>query len=163
MGNTDCCEKDENIDNIIEERNEIFNFSPEDDKIPDDASFISNQGGDYPVETERPADYKYDAKYPKLVNTEKIIIRNLPQDKILENDEDQEEINQENQFLEKQNIYDMNNLQKGQKMLLKQLFDLCNRNGKPRSCEDFNPEGYTMFYSKDDPYFYINKNETFPN
>ena len=163
MGNTDCCEKDENIDNIIEERNEIFNFSPEDDKIPDDASFISNQGGDYPVETERPANYKYDAKYPKLVNTEKIIIRNLPQEKIYENDEDQEEINQENQFLEKQNIYDMNNLQKGQVMLLKQLFDLCYRNGKPRSCEDFNPQGYTMFYLKDDPYFYINKNETFPN
>ena len=63
MGNsTDCCERDENIDNIIEERNEIFGYSPEDDKIPDDASFISNQGGDYPVETERPADYKYDGR-----------------------------------------------------------------------------------------------------
>ena len=68
MGNTpDCCERDENIDNIIEERNEIFNFSPEDDKIPDDASFISNHGGEYPTETERPADFKYEAKYPKLV------------------------------------------------------------------------------------------------
>lgn len=164
MGNApDCCERDENIDNIIEERNEIFNFSPEDDKIPDDASFISNQGGEYPIETERPADYKYEAKYPKLVNSEKIIIRNLPQDKILENDEDGYDYNQEMQYYEQKNIYDMNNLQKGQMMRLKQLFDLCYRNGKPRSCEDFNPKGYTMFYDKNDPYFYYNKNEVFPN
>ena len=51
MGNNNtpyCCEKDENIDNIIQERNETFNFSPEGNKIADDASFISNQGGEYP-------------------------------------------------------------------------------------------------------------------
>ena len=164
MGNTpDCCERDENIDNIIEERNEIFNFSPEDDKIPDDASFISNHGGEYPTETERPADFKYEAKYPKLVNREKIIIKNLPQDKIWENDDDQEELNQEMKFLEQQNLNDMNNAQKGQNMRLKQLFDLCNRNGKPRSVDDFDPNKYTMFYSKDDPYFYIDKNGIIPN
>ena len=164
MGNTaDCCEKDENIDNIIEERNEIFNFSPEDDKIPDDASFISNQGGEYPIETEQPADFKYEAKYPKLVNTEKIIIKNLPQDKIYENDEEEDDLNQEMKFLEQQNLYDLNNLQKGQNMRLKQLFDICNRNGKPRPVDDFDPNKYTLFYSKDDPYFYINKNEVFPN
>ena len=163
MGNTvDCYEKDENIEDIINERNEIFNFSPEDNKIPDDASFISNQGGEYPRETERPADFNYEAKYPNLVNSEKIIIRNLPQDKIYEND-DEGFNNEEMQFFEQQNMYDMNNLQKGQMMRLKQLFDLCNRNGKPRSCEDFNPKGYTMFYNKDDPYFYYNKNEVFPN
>ena len=166
MGNNStpyCCEKDENIENIIEERNEIFNFSPEDDKIPDDASFISNQGGEYPIETERPATFKYEPKYPKLVNTEKILIKNLAADKIYENDEDEEDLNQEMKFLEQQNIYDMNNLQKGQMMKLKQLFDLCYRNGKPRPCDDFNPLGYTMFYAKDDPYFYYNKNEVFPN
>ena len=164
MGNTpDCCERDENIDNIIEERNEIFNFSPEDDKIPDDASFISNHGGEYPTETERPADFKYEAKYPKLVNREKIIIKNLPQDKIWENDDDQEELNQEMKFLEQQNLNDMNNAQKGQNMRLKQLFDLCNRNGKPRSVDDFDPNKYAMFYSKDDPYFYIDKNGIIPN
>lgn len=163
MGNTvDCCERDENIDNIIEERNEIFNFSPEDDKIPDDASFISNHGGEYPVESERPAEFKYEAKYPKLVNSEKIIIRNLPQDKIYENDED-EDLNHEMEFLEQQNAYDMNNLQKDQMMRLKQLFDLCYRNGKPRSCEDFNPKGYTMFYAKNDPYFNYDKNNVFGN
>ena len=164
MGNTpDCCERDENIDNIIEERNEIFNFSPEDDKIPDDASFISNHGGEYPTETERPANFKYEAKYPKLINKEKIIIKNLPQDKIWENDEDEEELNQEMKFLEQQNLNDMNNAQKGQNMRLKQLFDLCNRNGKPRSVDDFDPNKYTMFYSKDDPYFYIDKNGIIPN
>jgi hypothetical protein len=164
MGNTpDCYERDENIDNIIEERNEIFNFSPEDDKIPDDASFISNHGGEYPTETERLADFKYEAKYPKLVNREKIIIKNLPQDKIWENDDDQEELNQEMKFLEQQNLNDMNNAQKGQNMRLKQLFDLCNRNGKPRSVDDFDPNKYTMFYSKDDPYFYIDKNGIIPN
>lgn len=163
MGNTvDCCERDENIDNIIEERNEIFNFSPEDDKIPDDASFISNHGGEYPVESERPAEFKYEAKYPNLINSEKIIIKNLPQDKIYENDEN-EDLNHEMEFLEQQNAYEMNNLQKDEMMRLKQLFDLCYRNGKPRSCEDFNPMGYTMFYAKNDPYFYYDKNNVFGN
>lgn len=163
MGNTvDCCERDENIDNIIEERNEIFNFSPEDDKIPDDASFISNHGGEYPVESERPAEFKYEAKYPNLINSEKIIIKNLPQDKIYENDEN-EDLNHEMEFLEQQNAYEMNNLQKDEMMRLKQLFDLCYRNGKPRSCEDFNPMGYTMFYAKNDPYFNYDKNNVFGN
>ena len=163
MGNTvDCCERDENIDNIIEERNEIFNFSPEDDKIPDDASFISNHGGEYPVESERPAEFKYEAKYPNLINSEKIIIKNLPQDKIYENDEN-EDLNHELEFLEQQNAYEMNNLQKDEMMRLKQLFDLCYRNGKPRSCEDFNPMGYTMFYAKNDPYFNYDKNNVFGN
>ena len=163
MGNIDCYEKDENIENIIEERNEIFNFSPEDNKIPDDASFISNQGGEYPVESDQTANFRYEAKYPKLVNSEKIIIRNLPQDRIFENEDDGHDYNQEMQFYEQKNMYDMNNLQKGQMMRLKQLFDLCYRNGKPRSCEDFNPKGYTMFYRNDDPYFYYNKDEVFPN
>ena len=163
MGNTvDCCERDENIDNIIEERNEIFNFSPEDDKIPDDASFISNHGGEYPVESERPAEFKYEAKYPNLINSEKIIIKNLPQDKIYENDEN-EDLNHELEFLEQQNAYEMNNLQKDEMMRLKQLFDLCYRNGKPRSCEDFNPMGYTMFYAKNDPYFNYDKNNVLGN
>ncbi len=163
MGNTvDCCERDENIDSIIEERNEIFNFSPEDDKIPDDASFISNHGGEYPVESERPAEFKYEAKYPNLINSEKIIIKNLPQDKIYENDEN-EDLNHELEFLEQQNAYEMNNLQKDEMMRLKQLFDLCYRNGKPRSCEDFNPMGYTMFYAKNDPYFNYDKNNVFGN
>ena len=34
MRNThNCCDRNENKDNIIEERNEIFGYSPEDDKI----------------------------------------------------------------------------------------------------------------------------------
>ena len=164
MGNTpDCCDRDENIDNIIEERNEIFNFSPEDDKIPDDASFISNHGGEYPTETERPAEFRYEAKYPKLVNSEKIIIRNLPQDKIYENDDEEDDLNQEMKFMEQQNLYEMNNLQKGEVMKLKQLYDLCYRNGKPRPVDDFNPKGYTMFYPKNDPYFYVDKSQVYPN
>jgi hypothetical protein len=163
MGNNaNCCERDENIDNIIEERNEIFNFSPEDDKVPDDASFISNHGGEYPIESESQADFGYEAKYPNLVNSEKIIIRDLPQEKICQYDENEnEDYNQELEYLEQQKIYDMNNLQKDQNMRLKQLFDLCYRNGKPRSCEDFNPDAYTMFYAKNDPYFYYDKNNVF--
>ena len=50
MGNTtDCCDRDENIDNIKEERNKIFGYSPEDDKIPDDTNIISNLGGEFPI------------------------------------------------------------------------------------------------------------------
>ena len=89
--NTNCCEKDENIEQIIQERNEIFNFSPEDDKIPDDASFITNQGGEYPIETEEPANFQYEAKYPNLVDREKIIIKTSGPDKIYENDDNGED------------------------------------------------------------------------
>ena len=150
--NANCCEKDENIEQIIQERNEIFNYSPEDDKIPDDASFITNHGGEYPNETEEPANFQYEAKYPNLVDGEKIIIKNLGPDRIYENDYD-EDLNAEAAFNEEQQMYDMNNMKKGELMQMKQLFDLCNRNGIPRPCDDFNPKGYTMFYSEDDPYF----------
>ena len=163
MGNTpNCCERDENIDNIIKERNQIFGYTPEDDKIPDDSSFISNQGGDYPIESDQPANFRYEAKYPNLVNKEKIIIKNLPPQRIMESD-DQEDYTQELKFQERQSEYDMNNSQKGQIMRIKQLFDLCNRNGKPRDCNDFNPEAYTMFYQNNDPYFYVDKTGVSPN
>ena len=152
--NTNCCEKDENIEQIIQERNEIFNFSPEDDKIPDDASFITNQGGEYPIETEEPANFQYEAKYPDLVDKEKIIIKNSGPDKIYENENDGEDFIAENAFNEEMNMYNLNNMKKGELMQIKQLFDLCNRNGIPRPCDDFNPKGYTMFYQINDPYFY---------
>ena len=152
--NTNCCEKDENIEQIIQERNEIFNFSPEDDKIPDDASFITNQGGEYPIETEEPANFQYEAKYPNLVDREKIIIKTSGPDKIYENDDNGEDYIAENAFNEEMNMYHMNNAKKGELMQIKQLFDLCNRNGIPRPCDDFNPKGYTMFYPINDPYFY---------
>jgi hypothetical protein len=48
-------------------------------------------------------------------------------------------------------------------MRIKQLFDLCYRNGKPRSCDDFNPKGYTMFYPVNDPYFFVDRTNVFPN
>ena len=164
MGNTpDCCDRDEIIDNIIEERNEIFGYSPEDDKIPDDASFISNHGGEYPIESEYPANFKYEAKYPNLVNKEKIIIQNLPPQKIMEYDNDQEELDQDLKYQEKQNVFDMNNVQKGQLMRIKQLFDLCYRNGRPRPCDDFDHNMYTMFYPKNDNYFYVDRTGVYPN
>ena len=163
MGNTpDCCDRDENIDNIIEERNEIFGYSPEDDKIPDDASFISNHGGEYPIESDEPANFRYEAKYPNMVNREKIIIRNLPPQKIMETDDDQEEYNHDLKYQERQSVCDMNNIEKGKLMRIKQLYDLCNRNGKPRPCDDFNPNAYTMFYQKNDPYFYVDRTGVWP-
>ena len=155
--NANCCEKDEIIDQIIQERKEIFNYSPEDDKIPDDASFITNHGGEYPNETEEPANFRYEAKYPNLVDGEKIIIKNLGPDNILEKEDDGEDFNAEMAFNDEQNMYDLNNMKKGELMQMKQLFDLCNRNGIPRPCDDFNPKGYTMFYSENDPYFMIDK------
>ena len=159
--NPNCCEKDENLDQIIQERNEIFGYSPEDDKIPDDASFITNHGGEYPNETEEPANFKYEAKYPNLIDGEKIIIKNLGQDKIYENDED--DFIDDTNYNEEQNMSTLNNMKKNELMQMKQLFDLCNRNGKPRPCDDFNPKGYTMFYPEEDPYFYIEKEGLIPN
>ena len=136
--NANCCEKDEIIDQIIQERKEIFNYSPEDDKIPDDASFITNHGGEYPIETEEPANFKYEAKYPNLVDGEKIIIQNLGPEHILQTEDDDEDYNAEMVFNEEQNMYDLNNMKKGELMQMKQLFDLCNANGIPRPCDDFN-------------------------
>ncbi len=50
-------------------------------------------------------------------------------------------------------MYQLNNVKKGELMKIKNLIDLCNRNGKPRPCDDFDPKGYKMFYPEDDPYF----------
>ena len=161
--NANCCEKDDMIDQIIQERNEIFNYSPEDDKIPDDASFITNHGGEYPNETEEPANFKYEAKYPDLIDKEKIIIHNLGPDKIYENDDDGEDYNAEMKYQDELNMYELNNIKKGELMRIKQLFDLCNRNGRPRPCDDFNPKGYTMFYPEDDPYFYYDQENLLHN
>ena len=82
-------------------------------------------------------------KYPNLVDGEKIIIQNLA----------------ETAFNEEQNMYDLNNMKKSELMQMKQLFDLCNANGIPRPCDDFNPKGYTMFYSENDPYFISDNTE----
>lgn len=153
--NINCCEKDENIEQIIQERNEIFNYSPEDDKIPDDASFITNQGGEYPNETEKPANFQYEAKYPNLVDGEKIIIKHLGPDQIYETEDNEEDLGAEMAFEQEQQMQNMNNAKKAELMKIKNLFDLCNRNGIPRPCDDFNPKGYTMFYPRDDPYFSI--------
>ena len=153
INSANCCEKDEVLEQINHEREQIFSYSPEDDKIPNDASFVNNQGGEYPIETEEPADFKYEAKHPELVDGEKIVIQNLGPDKIYENDEDEIDHAADNQFLEELNMYELNNVKKGELMQIKNLIDLCNRNGKPRPCDDFDPKGYKMFYPEDDPYF----------
>ena len=164
MGNFAACwEKEENLDNIIEERNEIFNFSPEDNKIPDDAEFIDNHGGEYPIETEESANFRYEAKYPNLVNKEKIVIENLAPQKIYETELEEVDYSSQQKYQEQKSMSDMINIQKGQIMRIKQLFDLCYRNGKPRSCDDFNPKGYAMFYPVNDPYFFVDRTNVFPN
>ena len=81
----------------------------------------------------------------------------------MEYDNDQEEMTQDLKYQERQSVFDMNNIQKGQLMRIKQLFDLCNRNGRPRPCDDFDHKKYTMFYSKNDPYFYVDRTGVYPN
>ena len=61
MGQMECCKKTTPLD---EELNQIFASSPEDNKIPNDNSYLGNYGGEYPQDNDLPPRFPYEARYP---------------------------------------------------------------------------------------------------
>ena len=146
MGNIlnvqDCCEK--NISDVAEDRYQIFNFSPEDDQALDDSSILEpqNEAGGYPTDNDAIPAFIYQAKYPNLVNTDRIIINTIPQQKIIDDTEAKMEVQEEIQ--EQQNLLSMKIAKNRRDQLdfLMRLYSICNQNGTAPSISDFKYDGY---------------------
>ena len=150
MGNVlNCCKGNNNIDNYTEHNDEIYyNPNLDDYLILDDDIYSSNKDEDYSkIDQELPLDFQYNSY---LDNGTQIFLSTNIYD-----DNQQEFLINEINYLEEQTIYDMKTLQKEQLNKLKQLLEYCNKNGKTRSSKDFDPEGWKKFYPKNDPYFII--------
>ena len=143
-----CCKRDENTDNITEQKEEINNQTNEDYLIlNDDNSSFSNNDQDCIIDVELPLDFPYTSK---LINSKIFLTTNIF------DDDQQEFLINDVSCLEEQSIYDLKNLQNDQLTRIKQLLEYCNKNGKPRPYDDFNQNGWEKFYPKNDPYFTIN-------
>ncbi len=138
-----CCKRDDEPD----KKEEITNQTNEDYIISNDDNYLSNIEQDCRIEIDLPLDFPYTSK---LIDSRIFLTTNIY------DDNQQEFLINDINSLEEQLIYDINNLQKEQLIKLNQLLEYCNKNGKPRPCDDFDPNGWERFYSKDDPYFTIN-------
>ena len=150
-----CCKKEENTDNIEEKKEEIINEDKEEDylKIADDNNYSAsiNQIICYKINPDLPLDFPYTSK---LINNNKIFLTTNIYD-----DNQQEFLINDINYLEEHTIYDMENLTKEQSIKLSKYFEYCNKNGKPRSSDDFDQNGWKKFYPKDEPFFIINDTE----
>jgi len=62
--------------------------------------------------------------------------------------------NQNNNYqIDEQIIFSIHNIPKEEIIKIENFFKFCNKNGTPRSYADFNKNGWTKFYSENDPYF----------
>ena len=151
MGYTiSCCKKEENKDNIDEKKEEIINENKEDylQKADDNYSSYINKNICYTIEPELPLDFPFTSN---LINNNKIFLTTNVYD-----DNQQEFLINDINYLEEQTIYDMNKLTKEQSAKLNKYLEYCNKNGKPRSSDDFDQNGWKIFYPNDETFFIIN-------
>lgn len=166
MGNIlnaqDCCEK---TGDVAEERNEIFNFSPEDDHGQDDSSIMSEpqEVGGYPTDTDAIPAFVYQAKYPSLVDQNKIVINTIPQQKIVDDSEARMEMAEE--ITEQQNLLSMNIIKSRRDQLdyLMNLYSICNQNGPTAPINDFSFDGWKYLNITPDNVLLWQATDVFPN
>lgn len=152
MGNNFiCCQRTENINNIIKHNDELSNKDESIDYLKLDDKNINpiNNDIELMIETELPLDFHYNLS---LNNT----ISNFLSKNIYDDENQQELFADENSQTQEQIIYSIYNLQKELITKINEYFKLCNKNGKPRPYEDFNPTGWTKFYQANDPFFILN-------
>ena len=134
MGNNFiCCKRTENINNIIKNKDELYNKNEEDYLNFDEKNNTAlNNEIELVIETELPKDFPYNSS----LNNENILA------------------NQNNNYqIDEQIIFSIHNIPKEELIKIENFFKLCNKNGKPRSYDDFNKNGWAKFYSENDPYF----------
>ena len=151
MGYTiSCCKKEGNKDNIEEKKEEILNENQEDylQKADDNYSSYINSNICYSIDTDLPLDFPFTSN---LINNNKIFLTTNVYD-----DNQQEFLINDINYLEEQIIYDMNKLTKEQSAKLNKYLEYCNKNGKPRSSDDFDQNGWKIFYPNDESFFIIN-------
>ena len=134
MGNNFiCCKRTENINNILKNKDELNNKKEEDYLNFDEKNntALSNEI-ELVIETELPKDFPYNSS----LNNENIFT------------------NQNNNFhIDEQIIFSIHNIPKEEIIKIENFFKFCNKNGTPRSYADFNKNGWSKFYSENDPYF----------
>jgi len=145
-----CCKRSENINNIIKRTDELSNKEEEVDYLnfDDKNNNALNNDIELMIETELPLDFQHNIS---LNNT----VSNFLSKNIYDDENQQELYADENSQTEEQIIFSIYNLQKGQLAKINEYFKLCNKNGKPRRYDDFNPKGWTKFYQANDPFFII--------
>ena len=149
MGNNFvCCQRTENINNIIKGNDELSNKEEDIDylNLDDKNNNSLNNDIELIIDTELPLDFQYNLS---LNNT----ISNFLSKNIYDEENQQELFADENSQTEEQIIFSIYNLQKEQIKKINDYFKSCNKNGKPRPYEDFNPNGWTKFYQANDIFF----------
>ena len=134
MGNNFiCCKRTENINNILKNKDELNNKKEEDYLNFDEKNNTAlNNEIELVIETELPKDFPYNSS----LNNENIFK------------------NQSSKFqIDEQIIFSIHNIPKEEIIKIENFFKFCNKNGTPRSYADFNKNGWTKFYSENDPYF----------
>ena len=134
MGNNFiCCKRTENINNILKNKDELNNKKEEDYLNFDEKNNTAlNNEIELVIETELPKDFPYNSS----LNNENIFT------------------NQNNNFhIDEQIIFSIHNIPKEEIIKIENFFKFCNKNGTPRSYADFNKNGWSKFYSENDPYF----------
>ena len=134
MGNNFiCCKRTENINNILKNKDELNNKKEEDYLNFDEKNNTAlNNEIELVIETELPKDFPYNSS----LNNENIFK------------------NQNSKFqIDEQIIFSIHNIPKEEIIKIENFFKFCNKNGTPRSYADFNKNGWTKFYSENNPYF----------
>jgi len=154
MGNTFvCCKRSENINNIIKHNNELSHKEETEDYLNFEEKNNNNSLNneiELNIETELPITFPYNSTLNNLHSeflSKNIYEENQQEFKIIQNSKVEDQI-----------IFSIYNLPKEQITKINEFFKLCNKNGKPRSYEDFDQKGWTKFYEPNDLFFIINDN-----
>ena len=144
MGQMECCKKTTPLD---EELNQIFASSPEDNKIPNDNSYLGNYGGEYPQDNDLPPRFPYEARYPtRRVEAPPSLKENATR-----------RTNKYRGQIPSNNMDYYNPLEEkyspDSKEYIEQLYIRCEAYGQVRNIEEFNFEGWKKFYDEDDKFF----------
>ena len=129
MGNLNCLNTDENIENILKRNDEIS---------PDDSFIIKN-------------------KYSKKIYFENNINKDSKLDRSADNINNHQSNQEINKLSESKHykIYSVKSLSRTQIKKIKELIDYFHLNGKPHPSDDFYSKNWQNFYPKNDPFFII--------
>ena len=144
MGQMECCKKTTPLD---EELNQIFASSPEDNKIPNDNSYLGNYGGEYPQDNDLPPRFPYEARYPTRRVEAPPSLKENPARRT----------NKYRGQIPSNNMDYYNPLEEkyspDSKEYIEQLYIRCDAYGQVRNIDEFNFEGWKKFYDEDDKFF----------
>jgi hypothetical protein len=133
MGNRlSCLNRDDNIDNIIKRKDELND---------EDFYIVDNNYNGYI--SSRDNNFRNNQKIYKKNKSISFKKKDINYQQFKDEDKSDKSI-----------ICSLDNLKRSQIMKLKQILEYFHQNGKPRSCDDFDPNNWKKFYSENNTYFY---------